>query len=160
MRTMIIGWAASAMLLALPMTAAGQAKIRVLGNPATTVPLSGVGYGGVGADAIAVDAAHPLPVATNGRQESYSLAAGNTSSATQTIYGGGYVFSQSCTSYGGGGLTLRYRGPDGATMMTLLTKTASDSAGGTLVSLASNAVVDVALPSGSTGCNATLARVP
>lgn len=109
---------------------------------------------------VAVSATMPLPVTANSRQESFTLAAANTASPATSVYGGAYVISQTCTSYNAGALTVRYRGPDGVTMLTLMSKTASDTTGGTLVSLGSNSIVDVALPSGSTGCAATLARVP
>jgi hypothetical protein len=94
------------------------------------------------------------------KQENVTLAAANVASAAATIFGGSYVFSQSCASYNGGALALRYRGPDGTTMVTLLTRTASDSTGGAQLALGSNSVLDVTLPAGSTGCNATLSRVP
>ncbi len=46
-------------------------------------------------------------------------------------------------------------------MLTLLTRGSSDTAGGaTSVTLGSQAIVDVVLPTGSTECVATLARVP
>lgn len=101
--------------------------------------------------------ANPLPVATNGKQETYNLVAANAASAPQAVYGGAYVFSQVCTGYGS--VTLRYRGPDGSTMLTLISKTSADSAGGALVTLASATVVDAAI-AGTTGCNVTLSRVP
>lgn len=103
----------------------------------------------------AIDITNPLPVA--GRQELVALATANAPSPAIAVYGGNYVFSQGCTAYGT--LTLRYRAADGATMITMVTKTASDNAGGTLLSLGTNAIVDVAV-SGTTGCNATLARIP
>lgn len=107
---------------------------------------------------VPVSSTAPLPVAA--RQESVALASANTAAGLSTVYGGSYIASQTCTSYNSGTLTIRYRGPDGATMLTLLSKTASDATGGTLVSLGSNAVVDATLPAGSNGCNVTLARVP
>lgn len=103
----------------------------------------------------AVSTALPLP--TQAKQESVTLIAANTPAAVQTVYGGNYAFSQTCSAYGT--VVLRYRGPDGATMLTLVSKTASDSTGATLVQLGSNAVVDATV-SGTTGCNATLSRVP
>lgn len=106
---------------------------------------------------VPIGATNPVPVATNGKQESYNLIDANSVAPAQTVYGGSYVFSQSCSGYGT--VTLRYRGPDGATMQVLVTKTATDAAGGTLVSLASYVVVDATV-SGTTGCNATIARVP
>lgn len=103
----------------------------------------------------AIDITNPLPV--SGRQELLTLITANAPAAPVAVYGGTYVYSQGCTAYGS--LTLRYRGPDGVTMITMVTKTASDNAGGTLLSLGTNAIVDVAI-SGTTGCNATLARIP
>jgi hypothetical protein len=100
------------------------------------------------------------PLVTAGKQESVSLAAANTAASPATVYGGSYVFSQACTGYNSGSLVLQYLGPDGASWITMSSKTASDSSGGTLISLGSSAVVRVTLPSGSTACNATLARVP
>ncbi len=102
-------------------------------------------------------AANPLAVATNGKQETFALVTANAPATAATTYGGSYVVSQSCATYGT--VTVRYRGPDGATMLTMLTKTSADSTGGTLVSLASSAIVDATV-SGTTGCNVTLARVP
>lgn len=106
-------------------------------------------------DGMPIDISNPLPV--SGRQELITLATANVPATAVAVYGGTYVFSQGCASYGT--LTLRYRGADGATMITMVTKTASDNAGGTLLSLGTNAIVDVAI-SGTTGCNATLARIP
>ena len=103
----------------------------------------------------AVSSTYPMPTAA--KQESVTLIAANTPASAATVYGGNYAFSQTCSAYGT--LTLRYRGPDGATMLTLVSKTASDSTGATLVQLGSNAVVDATV-SGTTGCNATLSRVP
>ncbi|MDY0958866.1 hypothetical protein SOM26_09240 [Sphingomonas sp. CFBP8993] len=108
---------------------------------------------------VPVGAAAPLPVA--GKQESLILAAANSAAAPQVVYGGAYVFGQACGSYNGGTLALRYRGPDGVAMLTLLTRGSSDAAGGAaLVTLGSHAIVDVVLPTGATECAATLARVP
>ncbi|MEG3092119.1 hypothetical protein [Sphingomonas sp. PB1R3] len=108
---------------------------------------------------VPVGPAAPLPVA--GKQESLVLAAANSAAAAQVVYGGAYVFGQACGSYNGGTLALRYRGPDGVAMLTLLTRGSSDAAGGAaLVTLGSHAIVDVVLPTGATECAATLARVP
>ncbi|MDB5702011.1 MAG: hypothetical protein JWL66_2210 [Sphingomonadales bacterium] len=100
----------------------------------------------------------PMPVTT--KQESLTLVAANTPSVATAVSGGNYVVSQMCTSYNAGSLAVRYRGPDGATMLPMLTKTASDTTGGMLIALSGNAVVDAVLPLGSVGCNVTLARVP
>lgn len=90
------------------------------------------------------------------RQEQFALVNGNTASAAVTLYGGEYVFSQSSTTYGT--VALRYRTPDG-TMVVLVTKSGPDAGGGTSLRFAAGTVVDV-LPSLTTGCNATLSRVP
>ena len=102
-----------------------------------------------------VDAAHPLP--TIGKQESFQLVSANTPSAAATGAGGDYILSQTCTGYGT--LALQALGPDGVTWQTLLTKTSSDTAGGTGMSLGSYAQVRITV-SGTTGCNTILARVP
>ncbi|MFT3966550.1 MAG: hypothetical protein QM690_11790 [Sphingobium sp.] len=100
----------------------------------------------------------PLPVAL--RQESVALVTANIVASPATLLGGHYVVSQMCSAYNGGSVQVRYRGADGATMLVLMGRTASDTTGGTLVSLGAGAVVDAVLPSGSTGCNVVLARVP
>ncbi|WP_058733244.1 hypothetical protein [Sphingomonas sanguinis] len=102
-------------------------------------------------------ASAPLPVLTINRAETFQLATANTASAPVTLVGGSYILAQSCTGYGS--VSLRYRGPDGAAMVAMVTKTAADSAGGTLVQLGGGAIVDVSL-SGTTGCNVSLTRVP
>ncbi|WP_343526758.1 hypothetical protein [Sphingomonas sp.] len=104
---------------------------------------------------VAVSAATPLPMAT--RVESFQLVSGNVPASPATLTGGTYILTQACTTYGS--VTLRYRGPDGATMTAMLSKTASDSAGGSAVSFGGGAVVDIAL-SGTAGCNVGLSRVP
>lgn len=102
-----------------------------------------------------VSAATPLPV--SGKQESLSLASANSAAAGTAVYGGDYVFSQSCLTYGS--VALQAVGPDGATYQTLVARSAADSTGGTGITFGSNAMVRVAL-TGTTGCNATLSRVP
>lgn len=104
-----------------------------------------------------VSATSPMPTAP--KRENLALVNGDVVSM-MTAYGGTYILNQGCAAYNGGSLALRYRGPDGITMLTLATKAASDTAGGTLVSLGSNALIDVALPAGASGCNVSLARVP
>lgn len=101
--------------------------------------------------------AAPLPVLTINRTESFQLVTANTASAPATLIGGAYVFTQTCSGYGS--VTLRYRGPDGATMTPMVSKTAADTSGGTIASFGNGAIVDVVL-SGTTGCNVTLARIP
>jgi len=102
-----------------------------------------------------VSATAPLP--TTGFADAFGLVAANVPASAVTVAGGRYVVSQLCSAYGT--LTVRYRGPDGATMLTLLSKTAADSGGGTLITLAAGAVIDGTV-SGTTACNATLVRVP
>jgi hypothetical protein len=114
-----------------------------------------MGYGTLGEAYVPVDPSHPLPV--GGKQESFALATANASAAAVPVYGGDYVFAQSCSAYGS--VSLRVRGVDGATMIPILTKTSVDTTGGTGVALGTNAVIDVTL-SGTTGCEVTLSRVP
>lgn len=91
------------------------------------------------------------------QQESYQLVAANVPSAAVTVYGGNYILSQTCTAYGT--LTLQVRGPDGTTYQTVTSKTSSDTTGGTAIALGSFATVRATV-TGTTGCNAILARVP
>ena len=102
-----------------------------------------------------IDLTNPLPV--TGRQELVTLATANTAAPAATLYGGSYILNQACSAYGS--VTLRYRSPDGATMLPLTTKSAPDSGGGSTIQFGTAQVVDVAL-SGTTGCNVTLSRVP
>lgn len=97
----------------------------------------------------------PLPV--TGVTEAFNLVAANVPGAQATVFGGQYVVSQACATYGT--LNVRYRGPDGLTMLPLLSRSAADSGGGTLVSLAAGTVIDAAV-NGTTACNASLVRVP
>ena len=97
----------------------------------------------------------PMPVAT--RAERLVLVGNNVAAAPVTALGGLYVLNQSCNGYGT--VTLRYLGADGITMLPLLTRTASDTGGGTNIYLGAGTVVDINL-SGTSGCNANLARVP
>ena len=91
------------------------------------------------------------------RAERLVLVGNNVAVAPVTALGGLYVLNQSCNGYGT--VTLRYLGADGITMLPLLTRTASDTGGGTNIYLGAGAVVDINL-SGTSGCNANLARVP
>jgi hypothetical protein len=102
-----------------------------------------------------VSATTPLPIAS--KQESFRLVSANTPSAAATVFGGDYILSQTCAAYGT--LNLQVLGPDGAVYATVLTKTASDAGGGTSVALGSYAMVRVTV-TGTTTCNAILARVP
>lgn len=97
----------------------------------------------------------PMPVAT--RAERLVLAGNNVAAAPVTAIGGLYVLNQSCGAYGS--LTLRYLGADGATMLPLVTRTGPDTGGGTNIYLGAGTLVDITL-SGTSGCNAQLARVP
>lgn len=131
---------------------AAQSRVQ---TPGGTAPGTSVGYGAKDGAWTPVTTATPLP--TGGKQESFVLVASNTPASPVTAYGGTYVFSQACSAYGT--LSLRYRGPDGATMMAMLSKTAADTAGGTMIALGTNAVIDATV-SGTTACNATLTRIP
>ncbi|HEX8420905.1 MAG TPA: hypothetical protein VF638_12940 [Sphingomonas sp.] len=98
-----------------------------------------------------------LETVANGRREAFQLVAANTPSAAVVVFGGDYIISQTCASYGT--LNLQVLGPDGATYQTLIAKTSSDTAGGTGLVLGSYSNVRVTV-TGTTGCNAILARVP
>jgi hypothetical protein len=145
-------WSSAMLLLA---SSAAPAPAQTVTLPSGSAPGQAVGYGPVNGAYTAVDATHPLPVA--GLQQAVPLVAANAPTAGATAFGGKYVFAQACATYGT--VTLRYRGPDGATMTTLLSKTTADAGGGTLISLGTNAVVDATV-NGTTGCNASLSRVP
>lgn len=95
----------------------------------------------------------PAPIV----QEAVTLAAGNAPAAASAVLGGSYVFAQACASYGS--VALQVRGPDGATFVTIGTYTTPDTTGGRTVQLGSGAIVQLAL-TGTTGCNATLSRIP
>ena len=97
-----------------------------------------------------------IPIGPAARDQSVSLATANAPSGPATLYGGNYILTQLCTAYGS--VALRYRAPDGATMVTLTTKSSPDTAG-TLLQFGSGQVVDVVLAS-TTGCNVILSRVP
>jgi hypothetical protein len=90
-------------------------------------------------------------------RESFTLVTANVPSAPVTVFGGNYIFSQTCTTYGT--LTLQARKADGTTYKTILTKTADDAGTDTGLSLGSFAVVRVTV-AGTAGCSALLARVP
>lgn len=148
-RRVILGF----VMAAMPMVASAQSK--PVAAPGSFVPQGAIAYGASGAVATPVTPTSPLPVMTRG--ESFQLITANASAPAAGLVGGAYVFTQLCTSYGT--VTLRYRGPDGATMIALVSKTAADSGGGTILSFGSNAIVDATV-SGTTGCNATLAKMP
>ena len=94
--------------------------------------------------------------ASNVRQVCPVVAA-NVPSAAITAFGGTYILGQICTAYGT--LAVRVLGPDGTTQETITTKTAPDTTGGTTLSLGAGAVLSVTV-TGTTGCSATLSRVP
>lgn len=123
--------------------------------PSTFIPPAGVAFNATDGSSLIASPSTPLPVAARG--EAFQLVTANVPIAPVTLAGGNYVLTQLCASYGT--VALRYRGPDGATMIQLVSKTAADSGGGTVLAFGTNAIVDVAL-SGTTGCNVTLARIP
>ena len=99
----------------------------------------------------------PCPAFGAAVRESFKLVDANTPSPPMTVFGGDYILSQTCASYGT--LTLEIRGPDGVAWLTMFSKTASDTGSGTGLSLGSFAQVRVTV-NGTTGCNGILARVP
>lgn len=107
----------------------------------------------INTDGSALSPASPLPIAP--KQESFQLIAANTPAAARTIYGGTYVFAQTCSSYGT--VTLRGRGPDGT--MYAIADGARTAAGSALYTFGSGAEVDATV-AGTAGCVATLSRVP
>ncbi len=123
--------------------------------PTNIIPPSGLAFKAADGKSRIASPTDPLPVATRG--EAFQLVTANATGPAVTLVGGTYVLTQLCTGYGT--VTLRYRGPDGATMVGMLSKTAADSGGGTAVSFGTGAIVDVTL-SGTTGCNVALARIP
>jgi hypothetical protein len=96
----------------------------------------------------------PAPAQT---QQSFALVTANVAAPAITAYGGNYILSQTCGTYGT--VTLQVRGPDGATYQTVVSKTAADTTGGSIISLASFANVRATL-TGTAGCYVQLARVP
>lgn len=100
---------------------------------------------------------NPRPVAIVSNKQAVMLITASATTGPQTLFGGRYVFSQSCLNYNGQGLSLRYRGPDGTAMLTAATKTSADAA---LVEVPAGAIVDATVPSAAIGCNASLSRIP
>lgn len=98
-----------------------------------------------------------IPIFDANAQETKALVTANVASSSVQVFGGDYIFAQTCTSYGT--LTLAVLGPDGVTYQTLLSKTATDTTGGTGLALGSAAVVKATI-TGTTGCNVLLSRVP
>lgn len=90
-------------------------------------------------------------------RESFQLVSNNVPLSQVTVFGGDYVLSQTCASYGT--LSVQVRGPDGVTFITMFSKTASDTGNATGIVLGSYAVIKISV-SGTSGCNALLARVP
>lgn len=134
---------------------AGTARAQQVAAPAGYAPLTAPCTAQADGRCAAVSGDTPMPVAT--RAERLVLAGNNVAAAPVTALGGLYILNQSCGGYGS--LTLRYLAADGVTMLPLLTRTVSDTGGGTNIYLGAGAVVDISL-SGTTGCNAQLARVP
>ncbi len=149
--------AAAVALACLSAPGVAQNSYPPMREPSTITRPAGAAFVGADGQTYVATPATPLPVLTINRVESFQLATANTASAPVTLVGGSYILAQSCTGYGS--VSLRYRGPDGAAMVTMVAKTAADSAGGTLVQLGGGAIVDVSL-SGTTGCNVSLTRVP
>jgi hypothetical protein len=143
-----------ALLLASPALAqtAPPANVTMLnGQPRSVVPGASMCWD-------APSALWTACAATGGAvRESFALVVANVPSAQATVYGGDYILSQTCTSYGT--LALQVLGPDGATWQTVVSKTASDAGAGTGLSIGSFAKVRVTV-TGTAGCNALLARVP
>lgn len=110
---------------------------------------------GIAALLAALAAAAAAPAAAM-PQENVALVTGNAAIAGQPIYGGRYIFAQACSGYGT--VQLQAIGPDGTSWVTLLTLTGADSSGGTAIDLVPTTVR--AVLTGTSGCNAFLARVP
>ncbi len=87
-----------ALWLSIAMMGCAPAAAQEVRLPGGYSPGVAIGYGAPGNGRTAVDEAHPLPVAP--RQDLALLASGNTAMAAQTVYGGDYLFGQSCTAYG------------------------------------------------------------
>ncbi|CAM3285188.1 MULTISPECIES: hypothetical protein [Sphingomonas] len=154
MRTLL--WVGAAALACLSSSAAAQTYPKIIA-PSTIVPPSGVAYSDADGSTKVASPATPLPVTAVARTEAVQLIAASSSTGTQTLFGGSYAFAQSCINYNGQSITLRYRGPDGATMQTAATKTATDVS---LVAVPAGAVMDATVPSAAIGCNASMTRIP
>lgn len=148
-------WAGAVALACLATVATAQSNLPPIVSGGNIIQPGGLAFNAQDGKPRIVSTAEPLP--TTSRVETFRLATANVPGNAATLFGGSYVLTQACASYGT--VTLRYLGPDGTTMTAMLTKTASDSAGGTLVSLGASAIVDVTL-AGTTGCNVTLSRIP
>ncbi len=141
-------------LLAAPALTAAQST-KPVAAPGAYTPQSAMSFGAIGEKATPVTLSTPLPV--GGVRETFQMVSANTPVASATVYGGDYILAQTCAGYGT--LTLQVRGPDATTWLPLVTKTASDTGSGTGIALGSYAVVRVTV-SGTTGCAASLSRVP
>ncbi|MDG6745529.1 hypothetical protein QCF01_14150 [Staphylococcus aureus] len=123
-------------------------------EPSTITRPAGAAFVGADGQTYVATPATPLPVAA--KQESAALVSANVPAAAVTLYGGSYVLSQLCATYGS--VALRYRAADGVTMTPLVTKVAADAVA-TVVQFGSGVVVDATV-SGTTGCNVALSRIP
>lgn len=123
--------------------------------PGALTPQTAIAFGAIGEKATPVTPATPLPV--GGVREAFQLADRNTAAASVKLYGGDYVFSQTCSAYGS--VKLEVKGPDGTTWLAMTTRTTADTTSGSGFAFGSGAEVRVSL-SGTTGCFASLSRVP
>lgn len=122
--------------------------------PAGYAPGVSIGFGVANTGWTAVDPVHPLPTAA--KQEMVMLASTNVAAVAQPVYGGDYLFTQTCTGYGS--VALQVLGPDGSSFLTLLTRTGADPAP-VGIAIGSNAILRLDL-AGTSGCAANLSRVP
>ncbi|MDQ1229313.1 hypothetical protein [Sphingomonas sp. SORGH_AS_0879] len=148
-----IGVLLAAMLL--PPTAVLAQSTKPIAAPGASTPQTAIAFGGIGEKAMPVTPATPLPV--GGVREAFQLVSANTPSIPVKLYGGDYILSQLCGTYGT--FKLEVLGADGLTWLPLVTKTASDSGSGTGVALGSFAMVRGSV-NGTSGCYASLSRVP
>lgn len=95
-------------------------------------------------------------VAAQTPAEVVTLAAANVATPQKALAGGNYLFAQACAGWGTG-LLLQSQWPDGS-WVTLATKTAADTSA-LAIQFGPAAIVRVVLQ-GTTGCYATLSRVP
>ena len=101
-------------------------------------------------------------ITSGGKQETLMLASASVAAASQTAFGGDYIWSATASSWpAGSSVQLQALGPDGSTYQNLgAAKTASDTAGGTGVGLGSNAVVRVVIAGAPVNLYASLSRMP
>ena len=150
----LLRWVGAIALASMPSVALAQTGTSVQ-FPAGWAPGTAVCVKQGDGSCSPVSATTPLP--TGGVRESFKLIAANVPSAAATVFGGDYILSQVCGGYGT--LNVQALGPDGSTWQTIITKTASDTAGGTGFALGSYAQIRVTV-TGTTACNAIVARVP